>query len=117
MTSCHKRSSRRCPCRILGGGVSAPSRTVVAGELLLSGVLVGCGCARPALVVSMDPIRVEAARLRQIGRELLETDDVDDRVPGRDERDLAAELGERGGSVARPLRGATFAFEDEAPHR
>ena len=46
---------------------------------------------RPALVVAVDPVRVDAARLGDRERQELEADDVDGRMPRRHEGRLAAE--------------------------
>jgi hypothetical protein len=68
----------------------------------------------PARVVAVDPVRVHAAVLGEVGGELLEADHVHDRVHGLDERRLAAELAERSRGIGGALGGAALAFQDEA---
>ena len=58
-----------------------------------------------------------AARLRQVARQPLEADDVDDRMRRRHEQGVAAELAERAHGVDRALRRAALALEHEAAHR
>jgi hypothetical protein len=51
----------------------------------------GCRCGGPPLVVPADAVGLAAALEREPEREALEEDDVDDGVPRRHERRLAAE--------------------------
>ena len=66
----------------------------------------------PPLVVAVDRIGVDAAGLRDRKCQQLETHDVDDRMPGRDERRLAAEHLERRDRSVRTLGGSALTLED-----
>ena len=82
-----------------------PARVADGGAALGPLAVRGGGRASSALVVAVDPVRVDAARVGERERQELEADDVDDRMDGRDERRLAAELAQR----ARPRRAARSA--------
>jgi hypothetical protein len=69
-------------------------------------LLVSFASALPALLVAADLVRVHASGLGEGKRQKLEANDVHDRVPGRDELDVAAQLAQGGKSVAGPIGGA-----------
>src|SRR6266540_3411213 len=81
-----------------------------------SSVVSGAGSG-PPLVVSADQVGIHASRLSEVERQELEADDVDDRVHGRHERRLAAELSEGAHGAGRSLGGAALALEHEGANR
>ena len=86
-------------------------------ELLAAAQLVGLAGACPARVVAVDLVRVDPARLGEVERQQLEADDVGDRMHGRDERRLAAELAQGRGRAGRALGRPALALEHEGANR